>query len=293
MVFKDYYKILGLETNRVTMDEIRVAYRAAAKKHHPDLNVGNDLAEEKIKDINEAYKILSVPTTKKKYDRKWNLYVGRRSNLFDKKGNSKEVIKGMLFGNDEVEGTSKRVHAKVSRGDNIETAININIEEAFYGSEKKISLKNPEGKKKTIIVNIPQGIKQGEKIRLIGQGKKGRNGGKPGNLIIKINIQNNKKFRLKGDDIYTTLKITPWEAVLGKKITIDSIDNEDTKIYIVPGTQSGDTFTIPDRGYIKTDGSRGNLIIETKISVPKVLTKEEMNIFKKLDKISKYNPREA
>ena len=292
MVFKDYYKILGLETNRVTMDEIRVAYRAAAKKHHPDLNVGNDLAEEKIKDINEAYKILSVPATKKKYDRKWNLYVGRRSNLFDKKGNSKEVIKSMLFGN-EVEGAAKRAYARTSRGDNIETAININIDEAFYGVEKKISLKNPEGKKKTVIVNIPQGIKQGERIRLIGQGKEGKNGGKPGNLIIKINIQNDKKFKLKGDDIYTTLKITPWEAVLGKRITVNSIDDEDTKLYIAPGTQSGDTFTIPNRGYVKTDGSRGKLIIETKILVPKVLTKEEMNIFKKLDKISKYNPREA
>ena len=269
MVFKDYYKILGLETNRVTMDEIRVAYRAAAKKHHPDLNVGNDLAEEKIKDINEAYKILSVPATKKKYDRKWNLYVGRRSNLFDKKGNSKEVIKSMLFGN-EVEGAAKRAYARTSRGDNIETAININIDEAFYGVEKKISLKNPEGKKKTVIVNIPQGIKQGEKIRLVGQGKEGKNGGKPG-----------------------TLKITPWEAVLGKRITVNSIDDEDTKLYIAPGTQSGDTFTIPNRGYVKTDGSRGKLIIETKILVPKVLTKEEMNIFKKLDKISKYNPREA
>ena len=97
MIFKDYYKILELNTNRVTMEEIRQAYRDAAKKHHPDLNVGNKLAEERIKDINEAYKILSVPQTRKRYDKKWNTYVGNKNNLFDKnrklkRSNKKHVI---------------------------------------------------------------------------------------------------------------------------------------------------------------------------------------------------------
>ena len=292
MIFKDYYKIIGLETNRVTMDEIRVAYRAAAKKHHPDLNVGNDLAEEKIKDINEAYKILSNPATKRKYDRKWNLYVGRRSNLFDKKGNSKEVLKGMLFGN-EVEEVSKRTNGRAIKGENVETSIDLSVYEAFNGLDKKISLKTSNGKTKTFTVNIPKGIKQGGKVRLIGQGKDGKNGGKSGDLIIKINIKNDKKFKLKGDNIYTILEITPWEAALGRKITINSIDNEEDKIYIPQGTQSGDIFTIAEKGYVKEDGTRVNFIVEVRIMVPKILTNEEKNIFQKLDKLSKYNPREA
>ena len=293
MVFKDYYKILGLETNRVTMDELKVAYRAAAKKHHPDLNVGNNLAEEIIKDINEAYKILSVPATKRKYDRKWNLYVGRKSNLFDKNGNSKEVLKGMLFGSDVASQTKKTYRGKPIKGENIETSININIYEAFHGLEKKISLKNEKGKAKILAIEIPKGIRQGEKIRLIGQGKAGKNGGKAGDLLIKINIQNDKQNKLKGENIYNILEITPWEAALGKKIVINSIDGEEAKIYIPQGTQSGEKFTILNRGYIKEDGTRGNLILETKIMVPKKLTNEEKKIFEKLDKLSNYNPREG
>ena len=292
MVFKDYYKILGLETNRVTMEEIKVAYRGAAKKHHPDLNVGNELAEEKIKDINEAYKVLSVPATKRKYDRKWNAYVGSKSNLFDKNGNSKEVLKNMFFGSEKTEPIIK-VHGKPVKGDNIETAININIYEAFYGMEKKVSLKTAKGGLKTFFITIPEGIKQGETIRLIGQGKPGKNGGKPGDLLFKINIQGDARFQLKGDNIYTALKITPWEAALGKRITIKSIDNEESKIYIPQGTQSGDIVTIPGKGYKKESNQRGNLIAEIKIMVPKKLTSEEKELFEKLNQISKFEPRNA
>ena len=141
MIFKDYYKILGLETNRVTMEQIRSAYRAAAKKHHPDLNVGNELAEEKIKDVNEAYKILSVPASKRKYDRKWNLYVGSKTKLFDKNGNSKEVLKNMFFG-PEVTTEPKKSYKKAAKGDNVETKIDINIYEAFLRIGKKNFFKN-------------------------------------------------------------------------------------------------------------------------------------------------------
>ena len=163
----------------------------------------------------------------------------------------------------------------------------------FCGLEKRISLKTAEGKIITFTVNIPKGIKQGEKIRLIGQGKHGKNGGNPGDLIIKINIQNDSKFQLKGDNIHTILKITPWEAALGKRIDISSIDNEVNKVYIPQGTQSGDIITIPGKGYEKEDGKRGNLIAEVRIMLPKRLTSEEKSIFEKLDKLSNFNPREA
>ena len=292
MIFKDYYKILGLETNRVSMDEIKVAYRGEAKKYHPDLNIGNELAEERIKDINEAYKILSVPATKRKYDKKWNLYVGKKSNLFDKTKDSKQILKNMFFGAEETE-KPKKEHGKMVKGDNIETSITVNVYEAFHGLEKKISLKTADGGIKTFTISIPKGIKQGGKIRLIGQGKDGKNGGKPGDLFIKINIKNDKKFKLKGENLYTTIEITPWEAALGRRISIKSIDNEESKIYIPRGAESGDTVSIPGKGYIKGNGQRGMLIGEIKIMVPKKLTNEEKSIFEKLDKISNYNPRRA
>ncbi len=230
MVYKNYYKILGLDTSRVSIDEIKVAYRASAKKYHPDLNVGDSLAEEKIKDINEAYKILSVPSSKRKYDRIWNSKFAKSQKAFSGKGQKKAIL-NMLIGNTENNDTERKNKKTPVKGENINTQINISIHEAFFGLDKKISLKTETGEAKTYTVTIPEGIKNGEKIRLIGQGKSGQNGGKNGNLLIKINITDDKKFKLKGNDIYTDLFLTPWEAALGTRADIDAID-EQTKVYI-------------------------------------------------------------
>ena len=292
MIFKDYYKILGLEgleTSRVSIDEIKVAYRNAAKKYHPDVNIGDSLAEERIKDINEAYRVLSVPNSKRKYDRIWNSH-----NLVNKKFNmkGKDSIVKMFFGNikQSHEEKSEKKGKEPLRGENVETEINTTIYEAFNGLDKKISLRTVDGKMKTFTVTIPQGIRDGEKIRLIGQGKPGVNGGKNGDLFIKINIKNDKKFKLQGCDMYTDLLITPWEAALGTRVNIHSID-EETKVYIPQGIQSGEKIRIPGKGYKDGKGSRGDLIAEVKIMVPKKLTNEEKKIFEELDHVSTFNPR--
>ena len=289
MIFKDYYKILGLETSRVSIDEIKVAYRNAAKKYHPDVNVGDSLAEERIKDINEAYRVLSVPSSKRKYDRIWNSH-----NLVNKKFNirGKDSIVKMFFGNikQSQEGKNEDKSKEPLRGENVETEINTTIYEAFYGLDKKISLRTVDGKMKTFTVTVPQGIRDGEKIRLIGQGKPGINGAKNGDLFIKINIKNDKRFKLQGSDMYTDLLITPWEAALGTRVNIQSID-EETKVYIPQGIQSGEKIRIPGKGYKDGKGSRGDLIAEVKIMVPKKLTNEEKKIFEELNHISTFNPR--
>lgn len=290
MVFKNYYKILDLETSHVSIDEIKVAYRQAAKKYHPDLNVGDKLAEERIKDINEAYKTLSVPASKRKYDRIWNSKFGKAQKAFSGKAD-KGAIFNVFLGNVEKEANS--VSGKNSiKGENIETEININIEEAFYGMEKMISLRTVEGKLKKISINIPQGIKDGEKLRLIGQGKPGENGGNNGDLVIKINIEDTKRFRLKGSDLYTDLFLTPWEAALGARVTVNSIDDE-TKIYIPQGIQSGERIKIPGKGYKDAKGAKGDLVAEIKVVVPKKLSEQEEEMFKKLNEISDFNPRNA
>ena len=289
MIFKDYYKILGLETSKVSIDEIKVAYRNAAKKYHPDVNIGDSLAEERIKDINEAYRVLSVPNSKRKYDRIWNSH-----NLVNKKFNmkGKDSIVKMFFGNikQSHEEKSEKKGKEPLRGENVETEINTTIYEAFNGLDKKISLRTVDGKMKTFTVTIPQGIRDGEKIRLIGQGKPGVNGGKNGDLFIKINIKDDKKFKLQGCDMYTDLLITPWEAALGTRVNIQSID-EETKVYIPQGIESGEKIRIPGKGYKDGKGSRGDLIAEVKIMVPKNLTNEEKNIFEQLNHISTFNPR--
>lgn len=289
MAYKNYYKILNLETSHVSIEEIKVAYRQAAKKYHPDLNVGDKLAEEKIKDINEAYRTLSVPASKRKYDRIWNSHFGRSEKAFSGKGEKASII-NMFIGNTQSEEGKLNITKGIAKGENIETEIGISIQEAFYGKEKMISLKNMEGKIKNIVVAIPQGIKNGEKIRLIGQGKPGENGGKSGDLLIKINIEDSKPFKLKGNDLYTDLLLTPWEAALGARTNVNSID-EETKIYIPQGIQSGERIKIPGKGYKDGNGMRGDLIAEIKVVVPKNLTEQERKMFEKLNEISKFNPR--
>ena len=291
MVYKNYYKILDLETNHVSIEEIKNAYRQAAKKYHPDLNVGDKLAEERIKDINEAYKTLSVPASKRKYDRIWNSKFAKGQKAFSGKG-KKGAILNMFIGDIKNNDTDaeKRTKGQPIKGENIETEISTTIEEAFYGADKKISLRTNDGKIKTISVKIPEGILNGEKVRLIGQGKKGENGGKNGDLYLKINIENDSKFKLQGYDLYTDLYLTPWEAALGTRANIKTIDDE-TKVYIPQGTQSGEKVRIPGKGYKKASGTRGDLVAEIKVMVPKQLTKEEKNMFEKLNEISNFNPR--
>lgn len=289
MIFKNYYKILDLETSRVSIEEIKIAYRLAAKKYHPDLNLGDKLAEERLKDINEAYQTLSVPASKRKYDRIWNSRFAKSEKAFSGKGEKGKIL-NLFIGNTEEKKEPINTKNIARKGENIETEISVGIQEAFYGMEKIISLRNTEGKIKNITITIPQGMENGEKIRLIGQGKEGENGGKNGDLFIKINIEDNKTYQLKGVDLYTDLLLTPWEAALGAKATIRSIDQE-TKIYIPQGIQSGERIKIPGKGYKKGNGQRGDLIAEIKVVVPKNLTEQEKAIFEKLNEISNFNPR--
>ena len=296
MIFKDYYKILSLETNRVSSEQIKNAYRMAAKKYHPDINAEDRLSEEKIKDINEAYRILSNPTTKRKYDRTWVNSVGKRKQQ-EKVNRSTGSIFGdfsnMFFGNTQEvkEKIVKKKKEKNSiKGESIETSINVEIEEAFYGLDKKLSLRTVDGKIKVFTVSIPAGIRNGEKIRLIGQGKQGQDGGKNGDLFIKVNIEDNEKFKLQGTDLHTNLYLTPWEAALGTRAELYSID-EQTKVYIPEGIQTGEVLRIPGKGYKDGKGSRGDLVAEVKVMVPKELTEEERDLFEKLNKISSFTPR--
>lgn len=296
MIFKDYYKILGLKNNNVTAEEIKQAYREQAKKYHPDINTTSDFAEERFKNINEAYKTLSNSSTRRKYDRMWNSRIGKKQknkqqNKKEKKSIFAEMFQ-MFFG--EIKQKEKKKEEKQKspkKGENIETEITVSIFEAFYGMEKKIALRTIDGKMREFNVKIPAGIRNEEKIRLMGQGKPGENGGKSGDLLIKIHIENDKKFKLNGIDIYTDLYITPWEAALGTKLNINSID-EEILLYIPQGTESGENICLKGKGYLNGRGGRGDLFVNVQIMIPKSITEKEKTIFEQLREISKYNPRE-
>ena len=291
MVVKDYYKILGFDNNKASIDEIKIAYRDLAKKYHPDVNSNNKKAEERFKDIGEAYNILSDSKKKRKYDRLWSYYIGRKKkqNVEYKDAKIKDFME-LIFG--EKKETQEKVKTKgePQRGEDINTEISATITEAYFGANKEITFKVIDGGSKKINVKIPAGIRNNEKIRLIGLGKEGKNGGKNGDLFIRIKIKDNAGLRLKGIDLYTDLPISPWESVLGTTVNLQGIDDT-IEIEVPKGIQSGEKIEIENQGYKDGKGGRGKLIVETKIMIPKVMNKKELELFKQLNEISEFNPR--
>lgn len=301
MIFKDYYKILGLDNSKVSASEIKSAYREQAKLYHPDVNAKSSFSEERFKDINEAYRVLSNSSSKRKYDRMWNNHVAKKTIKYEESnrgsGSAFSDFFNMFFGDikeDKIEENNSKPKKKSKKvpikGENVETSIDVSIEDAFYGVSKKISLRTIEGKMKTFDVKIPAGIRNSEKIRLLGQGKAGQNGGGNGDLFIKINIEDDLKFKIKGYNLYIDLFLTPWEAALGTRANVVGIDDE-SNIYIPGGVQSGENITIPGKGYKDAKGGRGDLIANIKVMVPKKLTDDEKEIFMKLKEVSSFNPR--
>ena len=302
MIFKDYYKILGLDNSKVSASEIKTAYREQAKLYHPDVNAESSFSEERFKDINEAYRVLSNSSSKRKYDRMWNNHAAKKTIKYEESksgsGTAFSDFFNMFFGDlnenkieENSEVKTRRKNKKVPvKGENVETSIDVSIQDAFYGVSKKISLRTIEGKMKTFDVKIPAGIRDNEKIRLLGQGKAGQNGGSNGDLFIKINIEDDKRFKIKGYNLYTDLFLTPWEAALGTRANVIGIDDE-SNIYIPGGIQSGENITIQGKGYKDSKGGRGDLIANIKVMVPKKLTEDEKEIFMKLKEVSSFNPR--
>ena len=298
MILKDYYKILGLPNNKVTMAQIKSAYREQAKKYHPDVNIQNSRNEERFKDINEAYRVLSDSLSKRKYDRMWHRTIGKKNASYEESKRSRDSLSSdffnMFFGNIEDKEKTKNTKVKktASKGENIETEIDISIEDAFRGKEQSIGVRTVEGKLKKFKVQVPAGIQNNEKIRIVGQGKPGVAGGKNGDLFIRVKIKNDERFSLEGYDLKTNLYLTPWEAALSTKVTINGI-NEDISVYVPAGIQSGEKIEIENRGYKDGKGGRGKLILDTKIMIPKHPNEEELNLFKKFEEMSKFNPRNS
>ena len=280
MIFKDYYKILGFEDNRASNDDIRKAFREQAKKYHPDVNKGNASYEERFKDINEAYNILSNPTSKRKYDRKWRATVGRMRERANRKNDkASDEFMNILFGspNEPEESYSKK---KAIKGDNIETSIDIELEEAFYGKTKKLVLKDISGESREIEVNIPAGIKNKEILVVPGEGKIGVDGGQSGDLLLQINIKD-EIFKLKGNDLLLDLNIQPWEAALGNKKEIKILD-QTIKIYIPKNTKTNDKIELQGKGYRDKENNRGSLIIKLAINLKDNPSEKELKLYEEL-----------
>jgi len=325
--YKDYYKILGVPRN-ATQEEIQRAYRKLARKYHPDVNKSPD-AEEKFKEINEAYEVLSDPEKRKKYDELgtqwehgqefrpppgWDFHIefeegpfGRRKTYYWKStgGEGFSDFFETLFG-----GFGKRKRPGYEyeyedlgfripqRGRDYEATIRISLEDAYRGGVKTFTIQTqeigPDGRpvlrEKQYQVRIPPGILPGQKIRLKGQGGEGINGGERGDLYLKVEIEPHPVFRLKGRDLYMDLPITPWEAALGAKVTVNTLSGP-ISVNIPAGIQSGQKLRIKGKGMPNPKGEPGDLYAVVKIVVPKDLTPREKELFEELRRISSFNPR--
>ena len=298
MKYKNYYKILGLKNEKVSDEEIKIAYRNLAKMYHPDLNGGNESVTEKFKEVNEAYQILGDNLARKKYDRMYFAYKFKDGFSFDNTKNKIDSENGfsemfnMIFGNKNEPKVKSNLDKKNYPiiGEDLESEIEISLEEAFFGAEKKIAFKTVDGGLRTILVKVPRGIRKGEKIRLQDQGKPGKNGGANGDLYIKVNILKHERFKIEGTNLILDLPLSPWEAALGCNIEVQNIDSN-IFIEVPKNVVSGERLRVANSGYLDGRGSRGDLLLEIKIMIPKRLTEEEERLFKELKEKSKYSPR--
>lgn len=294
MKYKNYYKILELKSDRVSDEEIKNAYRRLAKKYHPDINPGDEVASEKFKLVNEAYQVLGSEVSKKKYDRIHNIY-----RVKDTIEDTKEKINlngmsdmiGMVFGKKEQSNFENKNKSLPITGEDLESKIDITLEEAFFGTEKKLAFRTVTGDMKNISVKIPKGIRSGEKVRLAKQGKPGKNGGEPGDLYIKVEIMKNDVFEVKGFDLCMNLKLSPWEAALGTEVKVENIDSS-ILVNVPAGIESGEILRIANSGFWNTSTyGRGDLLLNIQIMVPKELTDTEKLLFEKLEAISNFKAR--
>lgn len=309
---KDYYEMLGVNRHS-SKEQIKLEYRKLAKKYHPDANINDPKAEDKFKELYEGYSTLSDKEKKKKYDRmvlKYGYGVVAKP-LETKKQAKKTDIKyetklpGDVVGEiintiigiskdakEKVVNTAEDIKVKIDakkeqkKGKNIEAALNISIEEGFFGVEKKLTIKTLPEKTNNYFVNVPRGIKDGEKIRLAALGKPGKNGGKNGDLIITVKINQSRETYLKGNDLIVNQNISYVQSIIGDTITL-RIFKEAIDVRISEKTEDKEQIIIENKGYYIDDKKRGNLIIRINIITPQQITERERKIYQQLLRVEK------
>src|ERR1700688_2556853 len=314
MDFKDYYSTLGV-AKTATEKEVKQAFRRLARKHHPDVNPGDKSAEEKFKEINEAYEVLGDPEKRKKYDQlgadwnrpggfqpppgwqsegqqpgggshQWGGDGGGIQFEFGGTGFSDffEAFFGGGRGRSAFGGFGGR-QATAERGADVEADILVTLEEALHGSTRTVSLRRAGSNKvENYQVKIPRGVHEGERIRLAGQGEAGARGGKSGDLFLRVRLAKHPDFSVEGSDLIHEVKIAPWQAVLGTELKVPTLEGK-VRLKIPPGTQGGQRFRLREQGLPGISGKRGDLYVVAQINIPKKLSEREREIWSQLAKL--------
>lgn len=304
--FRDYYETLGV-SKTASEDEIRSAFRKLARKYHPDVAKDKKTAEEKFKQINEAYEVLSDAEKRRKYDdlgANWNQpggfqpppqWGGQRGGPYTYGGDNGGVefeFNGTGFsdffeaffgggrGRSAFGGFGQRTAAE--RGHDVEADIMVTLEEALNGSTRQVSLRRAGSKKtETYQVKIPRGVREGQRIRLAGQGEAGERGGKSGDLFLRVRLARHPDFTVEGSDLIHEIKIAPWQAVLGDSLMVPTLEGN-ARLKLPSGTQGGQRFRLRERGLTGVSGQRGDLYVVAQIQLPKKLTERERELWGQL-----------
>jgi curved DNA-binding protein len=329
MEFVDYYAELGVKRD-AGADEIKKAYRKLAKEFHPDKDA-SPKAQARMRSINEAYEVLGDPEKRKHYDHlraSWKeghstgaaggsagfedlFQQARRQRRGGGRPRPEDLGGGqagfsdffdMLFGRGaqgfpggaqgfpgDFGGGFPGASGSLE-GQDVEVRVVLSLEDALHGGEREIAL-GGVGQRRSFRVKIPAGVRSGMKIRLKGQGQKGQSGAPNGDLFLVVEHAEHPRFRLEGDDLYTSLWVAPWTAALGGKARLSSLDG-DVELKVPPGASTGRKIRLRGKGWPTADG-RGDLYAEIKIAVPTELSDEEREHFEALARASRFDPAQS
>jgi curved DNA-binding protein len=321
--FKDYYKVLGVPRD-ASDEDIKKAFRKLARQYHPDVAKDKKGAEEKFKEINEAYEVLGDPQNRSKYDdlganwregasfqgspgRRWQ--PGGEENFeFHVDGTGFSDFFEQFFGRsgrfggvNDFAGSQARSTEEggfALRGADLESDILVTLEEALAGSVRTVSLqrvnrRTGEARTQNLRVRIPPGVREGQAIRVAGMGEDGIGGGAPGDLYLRVRFAAHPEFRVRGADLYYALDLAPWEAVLGTKVVVPTLKDR-VSVRIPPGTNQGRQLRVRGRGLpIGSSGRHGDLYVVINIQVPQKPSDEERELWKQLSRVSPFNPRKT
>jgi curved DNA-binding protein len=310
MEFKDYYKIMGVDRG-ATQDDIKRSYRKLARKYHPDVSKEVD-AETRFKEIGEAYEVLKDPEKRAAYDQLGMHWKGGQDFRpppgwdagFEFRGAEDEKVDPAafsdffesLFGRGSRSSARQQSHRFHARGEDHHAKVLIRLEDAYNGARKTITLRSPEIdqtghvhlRERSLSVLIPKGVRQGQKIRLAGQGAVGLGGGQSGDLYLEIEIESHPLYRVHQKDVYIDLPVAPWEAALGAKIKVPTPSGT-VELNIPANTQSGSKLRLKGRGI--PGNPAGDIFVSPQIVLPPVTDERSKEVYLKMKDELGFNPR--
>ena len=320
--FQDYYETLGVARS-ATPDEIKLAFRKLARLYHPDVAKNKVTGEAKFKVINEAYEVLGDPEKRRRYDElgpNWQdnstgpstAGGGARRRTQSPQGETDFEFSGTgfsdffesFFGGGRDGFGSRRPSAGRPDGDgesfaqpgqDVEADLLVTLEEALRGSLRKVTLRRPGDdqtaeRTNTYQVRIPPGVREGQRIRLAGQGSTGFGGGATGDLYLRVRLARHPDFSVQAADLYCDLNLAPWEAVLGVEAKIPTLDGR-TTLRVPPGTAAGSKLRLRGLGLPRADHTRGDLYAKVRIQTPATISAEERTLWEQLSRTSTFKPR--